>query len=178
MQRRNREGLHGCTAGRVRTFPWDLNSKMSRVAQTFIQDEIGPISEYQVIGRNVSALGNSIFQLEVSDYAGLLKAQLPQRFNKLVWFAKNSFCVATLPCTVASFRGLPEEDARDTLAAIDVVLVDANILQLSNENRWPPAFESYVPVVRRTADEPDALAETDNHNRVFVDETSSSESYY
>ncbi|EFO62243.1 Hypothetical protein GLP15_4431 [Giardia lamblia P15] len=157
---------------------------MSRDASNLLLNEVPDLSSYQVIGQNVQPLGSSLFALKIPGCQQRLKAQLPCKFNDLVFFGRNKFCLATLPYTRVEL-GLelgPDgarpgiEKVEDILAVIDAVLTDKNILQLIKRGDWPEEFKAFVPI--QTEQNADQRSSSNNHRQCILMESSSSDMYY
>ncbi|EET00615.1 hypothetical protein QR46_1107 [Giardia duodenalis assemblage B] len=156
---------------------------MSRAANNLLLSEVPELSSYQVIGRNVQPLGSSFFLLEIPGCQRRLKAQLPCRFNDLVFLGKNKFCLATLPYTrielgleQGSEPHLDIEKIEDILAIIDAVLTDRNIIELFKRGDWPKEFEA--PVLAQAKQNVDQQSPASNHRQCVFEESSSSDMYY
>lgn len=159
---------------------------MARDASNLLLDEVPELSDYQVIGQNIQPLGSSIFSLKIPGSQQRLKAQLPCKFNDLVFFGRNKFCLATLPYTRKEL-GLEHgsdggevdsdiEKIEDIVAVIDAVLTAKNITELVKRGDWPEVFDDILPTkIEQNADQ---RSPGDNHRQCVVMESSSSEMYY
>lgn len=159
---------------------------MARDANNLLLDEVPELSSYQVIGQNIQPLGSSLFALKIPGSQQRLKAQLPCKFNDLVFFGKNKFCLATLPYTRAELgleQGSGNGEARpniekveEILAVIDAVLTNKNITELVKRGDWPDEFKDAV--LTQVEQNTDQRPPGDNHRQCIVMESSSSDMYY
>lgn len=141
-----------------------------RNAETLLTDEVEALTEFQVVGMNARALGSSVFLLDIPSFETQLKVELPQRFNRTVWFGKHRYAIATLPIPVAELT--EEALADEVMGTVDTILTEKNIQQMSQQGWWPEQFRSAVPMVK------ESKTEVSNRKNCVIIESSSSDDYY
>ncbi|TNJ28850.1 hypothetical protein GMRT_15558 [Giardia muris] len=141
-----------------------------RNADTLLTDEVEALTEFQVVGMNSRALGSSVFLLDIPGFETQLKVELPQRFNRTVWFGRHRYAIATLPIPVGELT--EEALENEVMGTIDTILTERNIQQMSEQGWWPEEFQSAVPKAKESG------TEVSNRKNCVVLESSSSDNYY